>query len=118
MQWSSTEDSINSSFLVEEESASSPSQFIDYESGGEAIATSASTSQGKRRTCQKVREEANDRFQLLCSAASELIAERKQVPAKSRNEEFFKVLDGYLQKHSEEDQDKLKMRILNMVYTD
>ncbi|TMW44705.1 hypothetical protein DOY81_010215 [Sarcophaga bullata] len=48
---------------------------------------------------------AHEKFEALCSAVNDLL-ETKKVTEKSRNADFFKVLDSYLLKHTEEDQDK------------
>ncbi|XP_037815117.1 uncharacterized protein LOC119605862 [Lucilia sericata] len=65
---------------------------------------------------QKMQENAQERFEKLCSAVTDLIESKKQSYKKSRNEDFLKVLDGYLLKLPEEEQDDLKIRILNMVH--
>ncbi|XP_065360357.1 uncharacterized protein LOC135954207 [Calliphora vicina] len=65
---------------------------------------------------QKMQENAHERFEKLCSAVTDLIESKKQSYNKSRNEDFLKVLDGYLLKRPEEEQDDLKVRILNMVH--
>lgn len=65
------------------------------------------------------RKRHEDRFESLCDSVSDWI---KNQPAQSqtpqpvsRNADFFKVIDGYLLKHSEDEQDRLKIKLLNMV---
>lgn len=64
---------------------------------------------------QKMLENANERFEKLCAAVTDLIESKKHSYTRSRNEDFFKVLDGYLLKLPEEEQDNLKVKFLNMV---
>lgn len=58
---------------------------------------------------------AHEQFEALCGAVNDLL-EAKNVTVKSRNADFFKVLDSYLLKHTEEDQDRLKIQILELVF--
>lgn len=60
-------------------------------------------------------ESANERFEKLCAAVTDLIESKKHSYKKSRNEDFFRVLDGYILKLPDEEQDNLKVQFLNMV---
>lgn len=91
---------------------------FDDSNKGSPLLESPIPSQSKRRKLPDnvaPQCKAYEQFETLCSAVNNLLETRK-VTEKSRNADFFKVLDSYLLKHTEEDQDRLKIQILELVF--
>ncbi|XP_036325563.1 uncharacterized protein LOC118738739 [Rhagoletis pomonella] len=68
-------------------------------------------SKTSKRTEKRQKDE--DRFDGLCGAVSDWI--QKESKPISRNTGFFKVLDGYLMKYTDDEQGEIKIKLLSFV---
>ncbi|XP_067634914.1 uncharacterized protein [Eurosta solidaginis] len=86
--------------------------YIESDEANE-LPTSSNTAALKRRKVM----EANEKFETLVGTLNNFVESRIEKPSvRSRNYEYYKVLDRYLQKMSEDEQDKIKADILKMVF--